>query len=418
MNYQEALVWLLSQPKVELKNGVERVKWLLGQLGHPEQKTPAVHFVGTNGKGSTLNALQSILIAAGYRVGRFTSPSILDYREQLVSQEKMISEDDFAQIVSDLLPLARRLPNETVFGEASEFELLVVVFFIYIANYQPVDIVLVEAGMGGLLDATNVLRPLAVVCPSIGLDHQSFLGETHQEIAEQKVGVLKERVPLIYASDRSDVCTVFEERARQLQGVTYALGREFQVKSSATGFDYLSDNSQLESLHICMHGQHQYANAALAIQTAELLQANFPKIDETAIRRGLSEARWPGRIEFLRDNLVIDGAHNNEGVAALCQFLQEQYPTHVIHFLFAAINTKPVDTMLKQLENMGDVTVTSFSDDRAVPFEAYPKDYPRVPSFTEWLETVDRSASNSLYVITGSLYFISGVRKYILEEWE
>lgn len=187
MNYQETMQWLASRPASDLENGVARVQWLLERWGHPQLQLPTVHFVGTNGKGSTLNALQSILQSSGYSVGHFTSPSIIDFREQIVFQNEMISEEDFASIVTDLLPSIEELDKADRLGTVSEFEIVVVAMFVYFADYRRPDILLVEAGMGGLLDATNVLSPLVVVCPSIGLDHQAFLGDTHADIARHKV---------------------------------------------------------------------------------------------------------------------------------------------------------------------------------------------------------------------------------------
>lgn len=416
MQYQEALEWLLTRPKMQLDNGVARVKWMLEELGHPEYQVPVVHVVGTNGKGSTLNALQGMLLSAGYSVGRFTSPSILNYREQIVCQQEMISEETFANIVTSLQPFVMRLSLETSLGDISEFELLVVIFFVYVTSYHPVDIVLLEAGMGGLLDATNVASPLAVVCPSIGLDHQDFLGTSYEEIARQKVGVLKEGVPLIYASQRSDVQEVFAQKACQLHCPTYALGREFKIYSHSMSFDYHSQRLSLSGISLSMYGQHQYENAAVAIQTAELLAADFPSLDERAIRQGLAEARWPGRIEYLQDNVILDGAHNNESIRALCQFLTESYEDKTIHVLFAAIRTKPVEEMLKQLEEIASVTVTTFTDERAMLLEDYPSTYSAVSSFLQWVDTIDTTDSRHIYVITGSLYFIQEVRHYVMEK--
>ncbi len=177
MNYQEIRQWLSSRPASDLENGVARVSWLLERLDNPQLQVPTIHFVGTNGKGSTLNALQSILRSSDYTVGRFTSPSIIDFREQIVFEQEMVSEEDFARIVTDLQPLIEDLDQTAGLDAISEFEIVVVAMFVYFAHYQRPDILLVEAGMGGLQDATNVLNPLAVVCPSIGLDHQAFWGE-------------------------------------------------------------------------------------------------------------------------------------------------------------------------------------------------------------------------------------------------
>ncbi|HEM5421566.1 bifunctional folylpolyglutamate synthase/dihydrofolate synthase [Streptococcus suis] len=418
MNYQETRQWLSSRPVSDLEKGVERVNWLLERLGNPQLQVPTIHFVGTNGKGSTLNALQSILQSSGYTVGRFTSPSIIDFREQIVFEQEMISEEDFARIVADLQPLIEDLDKTVGLDAISEFEIVVVAMFVYFAHYQRPDILLVEAGMGGLQDATNVLAPLAVVCPSIGLDHQAFLGETHAAIARHKVAVLRERVPLLYATDQPEVVAVFEDHASQLQSPTYAVGREILLENSRAGFAVSSPLGRVEELKVLMQGRHQEVNAALAVTTAQLIKPHFPIITNETIRQGLglSQAIWPGRLELIRPNLMIDGAHNNESIAVLTQLLEEKYADRDIEILFAAINTKPVDQMLSQLGKFGPVSVTTFDDFRAVQLEDYPSGYEQVQTYQEWLEQADLDNPKKIYLITGSLYFITHVRKYILEE--
>ncbi|WP_105127995.1 folylpolyglutamate synthase/dihydrofolate synthase family protein [Streptococcus suis] len=415
MDYQEIRQWLSNRPASDLENGVERVNWLLERLGNPQFQVPTVHFVGTNGKGSTLNALQSILRSSGYTVGRFTSPSIIDFREQIVYQQEMISEEDFARIVTDLQPLIEDLDQTAGLDAISEFEIVVVAMFVYFAHYQRPDILLVEAGMGGLQDATNVLAPLAVVCPSIGLDHQAFLGETHAAIARHKVAVLRERVPLLYATDQPEVVAVFEEQARQFQSPTYAVGREILLENSRAGFAVSSPLGRVEGLRLQMQGRHQEVNAALAVTTAQLISPHFPTITNETIRQGLSQAIWPGRLELIRPNLMIDGAHNNESIAVLTELLEDKYGDRDIEIFFAAINTKPVDQMLSQLSQFGPVSVTTFDDFRAVQLNDYPSGYERVQTYQEWLEQADLDNPKKLYLITGSLYFITYVRKYILE---
>lgn len=416
MNAQDVIQWLGSRTGLELETGVARVEWMLERLGQPQLQVPTIHFVGTNGKGSTLNAVQSIFQASGYCVGRFTSPSIIHFREQIVFQNQMISEEDLVEIVISLLPLIEELDTIGEFGLITEFEITVVVMFVYFAAYHRPDILLVEAGMGGLLDATNVLNPLAVVCSSIGLDHQSFLGETYEEIARHKVAVLKKGVPLIYATDKSEVAAVFEEYAQRFQCKTYALGRDMFVERGGKVFSVWTSLGRINGIVLQMLGYHQEDNAALAIMVTQLLQNYFSKLTIETIRAGLATAVWPGRIETILPNLVIDGAHNNESVEVLCDWLVERHAHRDIDILFAAINTKPVEQMLSTLNSVGSITVTSFEDPRAVSLSDYPPLYPRVSSFQNWIEQIDLLHSSKLYVITGSLYFISQVRKYIVEQ--
>ena len=214
MNYQESLDWIHSKLKFGIKPGVERVKWLLNELGNPQDKVKGVHVVGTNGKGSTVNYLQNTFTAAGYEVGTFISPFIMDFRERISINGQMISKEDLTLMVNRVKPFVERLPIETPWEAATEFEIITVLMFLYFGEVHPVDIAFIEAGMGGLHDSTNVFTPLAVICTSIGLDHQAYLGKTHAAIASNKAGVMKAGVPLIYATDREDVAEVFEKRGQ------------------------------------------------------------------------------------------------------------------------------------------------------------------------------------------------------------
>ena len=182
MTYQEALDWIHGQLKFGIKPGLERMAWMLKELGNPQDNLKAVHIVGTNGKGSTVNALQTIFTQAGYEVGTFTSPYIIDFKERISLNGQMISEEDLLDLVNRVKPVVERLPKETEHENATEFEIITVLMFLYFGQVHPVDIAFIEAGMGGLHDSTNLFKPLAVLCPSIGLDHQAILGNTHAEL--------------------------------------------------------------------------------------------------------------------------------------------------------------------------------------------------------------------------------------------
>lgn len=187
MDYQEALAWIHGKLRFGIKPGLERMAWMLQELGNPQEKVAAVHVVGTNGKGSVTSYLQHIFSLASYEVGTFTSPYILDFRERISLNGQMISQPDFLELVERVRPVVERLPLETDLEPATEFEVITVLMFEYFGHIHPVDIAIIEAGMGGLYDSTNVFKALAVVCPSIGLDHQAILGQTYAAIAEQKL---------------------------------------------------------------------------------------------------------------------------------------------------------------------------------------------------------------------------------------
>ena len=416
MIYQEALDWIHGQLKFGIKPGLERMAWMLEELGNPQDNLKAVHIVGTNGKGSTVNALQTIFSQAGYEVGTFTSPYIIDFKERISINGQMISEENLLGLVERVKPVVERLPKETEHENATEFEIITVLMFLYFVQVHPVDIAFIEAGMGGLHDSTNLFSPLAVICPSIGLDHQAVLGNTHAEIATEKAGVLKNGASFIYATDRTDVRDVFKQKANEEGSKTYELGKDFTAEGSSHSFDFIYKEQRLEGIALAMAGQHQVANASLAIMASLLLQKDYPKVTPELIKDALAHASWLGRTEFLMPNLMIDGAHNNESVKVLIDLLRSEYADKDIELLFAAIDTKPIDSMLAQLESVGDLTVTSFEYPNSVKLDKYPVTYKQVSDFQTWIEEHVTANDDKLYVITGSLYFISQVRKWILEQ--
>ena len=416
MIYQEALDWIHGQLKFGIKPGLERMAWMLEELGNPQDNLKAVHIVGTNGKGSTVNALQTIFSQAGYEVGTFTSPYIIDFKERISINGQMISEENLLGLVERVKPVVERLPKETEHENATEFEIITVLMFLYFGQVHPVDIAFIEAGMGGLHDSTNLISPLVVICPSIGLDHQAVLGNTHAEIATEKAGVLKNGASFIYATDRTDVRDVFKQKANEEGSKTYELGKDFTAEGSSHSFDFIYKEQRLEGIALAMAGQHQVANASLAIMASLLLQKDYPKVTPELIKDALAHASWLGRTEFLMPNLMIDGAHNNESVKVLIDLLRSEYADKDIELLFAAIDTKPIDSMLAQLESVGDLTVTSFEYPNSVKLDKYPVTYKQVSDFQTWIEEHVTANDDKLYVITGSLYFISQVRKWILEQ--
>lgn len=415
MTYQEALEWIHGQLKFGIKPGLERMAWMLEELGNPQDNLKAVHIVGTNGKGSTVNALQTIFSQAGYEVGTFTSPYIIDFKERISVNGRMISEEALLDLVERVKPVVERLPKETEHENATEFEIITVLMFLYFGQVHPVDIAFIEAGMGGLHDSTNLFSPLAVICPSIGLDHQAVLGNTHTEIAAEKAGVLKNGAPFIFATERDDVRAVFEKKAHEEGAKTYELGKDFTAKGTSHSFDFAYEEQKLENISLAMAGQHQVANASLAIMASLLLQKDYPEVTPDLIKAALAHASWLGRTEFLMPNLMIDGAHNNESVKVLIDLLQSEYANKEIELLFAAIDTKPIDGMLAQLKSVGDLTVTSFDYPNSVKLDKYPEAYKQVPDFKTWIKEHMTTDNKKLYVVTGSLYFISQVRKWLLE---
>lgn len=410
VNFQEAFDWLTTSLTFGINPGLERVQWILHELGNPQDKIRGIHVVGTNGKGSTVNYLRHIFQEAGYEVGTFTSPSIMDFRERISVNGQMISKSDFVETVQLLKPVVARMEAETDFGPATEFELITLIMFLYFGQLRPVDLVVVEAGLGGRYDSTNVFTPLAVICTSIGLDHQNFLGDTHLAIAGEKIGVLKPGVPLIFSENRPEVRQLFYQTAKELGSPVYERGQDFSLESGTFRHEELT----LTDLALAMPGRHQESNASLAIMASLLIKDAFPAFNMDHLKTALAKSYWLGRTEFIWPNLMLDGAHNDESVAVLVDVLKTHYTDRRIHLLFAAIDTKPVASMLTQLRIFPDISVTTFNYPNAYALDAYPEGFPRVTSFEEWLAQADDAHEADLFVVTGSLYFIGQVRRYLL----
>lgn len=412
MDYNDVLNWIHGQLTFGIKPGIDRMKWVLEKLDNPQNNIFGLHVVGTNGKGSTVNNLQHILTKSGYHVGTFTSPYIIDFKERISLDGEMISEEDLLNCASKIKPITDRIDQETDLGQVTEFELITLIMFLYFGKIHPVDIAIIEAGLGGTYDSTNVFDAFAVICPSIGLDHINILGDTYGDIAAHKAGVIKGGEAVIFAIDNKEARQVFLDQIAKNHATAYEFGHEFNLSPSADALEFTSLLGKIPQLELAMPGQHQISNAALCIMAAQLLQKKMPQITDDNIGQGLKEAYWLGRTELLADNVMIDGAHNRESVLALADVMKEKYPDKKVHLLFAAIDTKPIDKMLEILSQLGDLRVTTFNYPNAYPLEKYPEKYLKVSDFKEWLKGIDLTSDDDFYIVTGSLYFISEVRRY------
>ncbi|MGT2887403.1 bifunctional folylpolyglutamate synthase/dihydrofolate synthase [Streptococcus didelphis] len=412
MTYQQALEWIHSHRKFASKPGLKRMLWALEELDNPQDKLLAVHVVGTNGKGSTVNNVQHIFTAAGYEVGTFVSPYIMDFKERISLNGQMISERDFLRLIEVLKPLTDRVLLETSLGPFTEFEVITLMMFLYFGHLHPVDIAIIEAGLGGLYDSTNVFKADLVICPSIGLDHQAILGQTYGEIAKQKAGVIKEGQKVLIAIDNEEAKQVFREQSAQMSASLYDNQKDFQMLNQGESYQFQSPLGDINAIQLAMPGQHQVTNAALAIMASLLLKETFPQINERAIKEGLKTSYWLGRTELLRTNLMIDGSHNKESLLALIAVLKKDYADKKIHILFAAIEGKPIEVMLKLLDRLGHLQVTGFEYPTAYPLKNYNQSYKKVSDFKEWLKGINYDSKEDFYLVTGSLYFIAQVRQY------
>ncbi len=416
MNYLDSLHWIHERTKFGIKPGVKRMKWMLDKLGNPEEKIQAVHVVGTNGKGSTVSYLREALVANNYEIGTFTSPFIVTFNERISINGTPITDDELVELVQIVKPISERLESETDLGPATEFEIITLMMFVYFGTVHPVDFVIIEAGLGALNDSTNVFQPIMTVLTSIGLDHTNILGDTYMDIAREKAGVIKPSVPLVYAIKPKDALHFVREVVEKNYNKGLELDRDFHVLSDDTEFTYRYGSYELENIQLKMIGQHQHENAALAITTLiEMYQRGMIQLNFNTMIDAIEHTTWSGRIEKVQEEplILIDGAHNRESIDALVDTLKQYYSDKKIDVLFAAIDGKPIGKMMNSIEEIANrFYVTTFDFPKALPIDAV-YDYlehhhiEKVQDYPQFIEQYD----GELIVVTGSLYFISEVRK-------
>lgn len=400
------------------------MEWLLQRTGNPKKKIKCIHIAGTNGKGSTVEYLRSIFNEAGYNVGTFTSPYLITFNERVSINKEPIKNDELLEYAKLLKPLVDEL-TETSLGSPTEFEVITVISLLYFAEKQP-DIVIYETGLGGLYDSTNVITPILSLISNIGYDHMGILGDTIEDIAFQKAGIIKKDVPVITTVEQIEALNVIEKKAKTVNSDTYILSRDFSVlhkKSSdnGEGFLYTGLKDLNISAEISMKGTHQVKNAGLALAAVEYLTGKgFYRIDPEKIKAGLFRANWAGRFEKVSSSpdIIIDGAHNHQGIQALKQTIENHYKGRKMYLLFAALHDKAYKNMMKELENIIDEAYfTTFDFPRAASAEQLLAESPfrkscAISSWNDALKEAKKKLKDEdVLVITGSLYFISEVRK-------
>ena len=415
MNYTETLNFIHSFKGNGRRPQLERMRWLLKQAGNPQTHFPTVHIVGTNGKGSTTSYLQNILTKSGYQVGTFTSPYITRFNERISINGTEIPDKDLISLVAKAQVLLNDLEEHTDFDRPTEFELVALLMFLYF-DLKQVDMAIIEAGIGGRFDSTNVLSPELVICTSIGFDHTETLGNSLLDIANHKAGVMRENTPILLGRVSTEVEHFFNQKSHDLQAPLAIIDREIQLLPKDNRTIQISyDHWESPNLKLPMLGQHQENNAGLAVTAAHILAQTFSKITDKSIQEGIEETHWPGRSEWIGNNIYLDGAHNPQGIASLKQVLKDNFANRRVHILFAGLRRKPLADLLEELKDY-DITVTSFDFFEALPLDDYPKDFKRAADYRDWLAQAESANSDDLFVVTGSLYFISEVRNHLINE--
>ena len=323
--------------------GLKSITQLLLRLGNPQKTFKTIIIAGTNGKGSTAAMTASILHSAGYKVGLYTSPHLMDVRERIVINGRKISRNDFSRTVS-------YLKNE-VQKPVTYFEFLTAVAFEYFKN-QKIDIAVLEVGLGGRLDATNVCRPLASVITNIAFDHTAYLGSTLESIAGEKAGIIKKNGVCVTATKHKKVRDVLEDVCLRRKAKLYMLGRDIKIRRQKDGLlTYQGLHRIIKNLMIPLLGRHQLSNAALALATIELCERKGFAVDDRAIHTGLQKTHWEARMEILQNQpfFLLDGAHNPAGVDVLCRSLIEDFSYRRLILIFGSLADKDYKCMLAKI---------------------------------------------------------------------
>lgn len=417
-SYSETLehIYNLRGGVIDLR--LDRMDRALSLFGHPEKKFPSFHVAGTNGKGSTAAMLHRILSQSGYRVALYTSPHLVSFTERIRIDDEEILPDE-------VVTLANEIRNKTEGAHISLtfFEFVTVLAFIHFARGN-IDVAVVEVGLGGRLDATNLVQSVVALISTISKDHEAYLGSDLLSIAREKAGIIKHAVPVVCGALPVEVGDLLQRIADERQSPSYFMGRDFVFFLKNKGlFDYTGTKWRLTDLDVALRGRHQRRNAALALSALEIAASDFP-VSERAVRDGLKTVRWPGRFEIVRSHptVVLDGAHNGEGVRALVEELEDFREGRRIKLLFASMEDKDWRFMLEKLSEIVDemvltrVDMERSADPHQLASHLGEKIRSRViEDARSAVETVLAGAdSDEIILVAGSLYLLGEIRPMLI----
>lgn len=435
--YQEAVNWITELIPFGIKPGLKRMEYMMERLEHPHRRLKFIHVAGTNGKGSTCAYLTQVLIKSGYTVGSFTSPYITKYTDRIQCNGEDIPEEILKDIVNQLKPIADELAL-TELGAPTSFEITTALALVYFARYAYPDFVVMETGLGGRLDCTNIIFPIVSVITNIGHDHMDILGDTLDQIAIEKAGIIKAGVPVVSSVEQPQLIELLESKARDKQSKLYQLGKDYEYQLDDLRIDQLTFSftgpfRTINPLVVSLNGEHQVKNAAVAMMTLEVLRQYYAVIiDDENLLAGLVETKWPGRLEMVQKTprVLIDGAHNPEGAEILAKALTSIYPHEKLHFMMGMLSTKNhsdylwhilpiVDTLIVSEPNFRkkmDAHLLAELVERLKSSRAKPG--LQVIVEPNWKEALNKltelTGHDDLAVVSGTLYLISDVRSWIL----
>lgn len=421
MSYEGTLTYLYSLQKFGMKFGLDNISRLMAEFDNPQDSFCSIHVAGTNGKGSTSAMIESLLRTSGVTTGLFTSPHLISFTERIRVNGKEISEAEVVSLADEVQRAVEKIPGFL----PTFFEVTTAIAFLYFRKMH-VAWAVVEVGMGGRLDATNILKPEASVITAIDIDHSDFLGSTLRDIAGEKAGIIKQGVPVITALQHPEAAEVLALRAEECGSGLSAYGKDFSAEITAEELvgiriTYHGDK-EYNDLSLQMAGRHQALNAALAVRTIEEVKRKYPELN-CDVRQGLADARWPGRLEFVKDHppILIDGAHNPHAAAVLAEYLRKALDLYSrIILVMGIMNDKDREGIMKPLLPLAsEIIFTSPGYGRAASPETLAAEAHGLGYLAQTAQTVADALSlaeqlylqGDLIVVTGSFYTIGEVKE-------
>ncbi|GAB4340546.1 MAG: folylpolyglutamate synthase/dihydrofolate synthase family protein [Candidatus Abyssubacteria bacterium] len=431
-----SLDYLLSFQRFGIKLGLDNISYLLHRMGDPHCTFPAIHITGTNGKGSVTAFIHSVLIEMGFSVGRYISPHLLDFSERIVVNKEPITAQEIDSLVDQLRPIVADMENEARLGHPTFFEAVTAMAFQHFAN-RKVDFAVVEVGMGGRYDSTNVVLPCLSIITNVHLEHCDYLGDTLEKIAVEKAGIIKPGVEVVSAAEQPEVRIILDTRSKECESDIFYLSRDFECAARRGEFprQYVDFNSsalslKIENVEINLAGRFQARNAAVALMALGLLaRKGLIRFDEDAIRRGMAATAWPARLEKLGDSplMLLDSAHNPSAMNALTESMREWFHGRRVLVVLGMLADKDVPQCLKILRGLTEtLVVTEPRYERAMNVERLARlaqdVFAQVRSEPTIADALRRALAlakaDDIILVTGSLFNVAEVRQFMIHTEE
>lgn len=427
-----ALEWMNSQTNTITRTSLDKIRLAFEYLGNPQEGLPVIHITGTNGKGSTTAYLRDMLLSQGLKVGTFTSPHIMVFNERLTYNGQLISDEDLLALLNKMYEVNEYM-DTTEHGRLVFFEIYTIMMGLYFSWKQP-DVCLIEVGIGGYSDATNVIDGKISVITTIGLDHADKLGDTVEAVSMEKSGIIKHGADVVTGDVPESCFSVFHEKALEEEAEEYRYGKNFRPTEIQNlkhqGSKFIWDNDDVsQPIHITMVGEHQIHNATVALQVFYLWMTKHAQIsiDWQKAQTAINQTKWLARMEKIHDKplIYIDGAHNVTGLQAVHDMMRDYFNEFHFSILYAGLSTKNQEEQLPMILELGadQVYLTEFAHNKAMTafdFEHLDLDDERLPEMVQWKDYIQNYLiapvdDQHLLLVTGSLYFVSEVREFVLE---